>query len=506
MSTVTSPDTGVSRPTAGDLVAGISVAVVLIPQSLAYAEIAGVPPYVGLFAAAIPPIAAAFFASSRYLQTGPVAMTALLTFGALQPRGVDVASAEWIQLAALLAVLVGVVRLGLGLMKGGVIAYLLSQPVLKGFTSGAAILIMASQIPTALGTTRGNDNILVEAIGAVTSPSRWDWGAVILSLVVMATILGGRRIHSLFPAVPITIVLGIIVANATDYTAPLVGDIPASFPPISLDLPWGEVPSLLIPALVVALVGFAEPASIARMFASADREPWSANRELVSQGVANLASGISGGFPIGGSFSRTSIARIAGAHTRWSGAIVGLLVLAFLPIAGVLGDLPRAVLAGIIIAAVVKLIRPDELWPVFKLTPPQGIIGAVTFVATLVLSPRIDLGVLIGIVLAVLVHLWRELTVPVSIEVTGSTMRVKPSGVIFFGSAQSFDDAVTDAIARHSEVNHVIIDLEGVGRLDFTAAMTLTDLADHLRSGGCSVELANVGPVAKRIVDKVWEE
>ncbi len=433
-------------------------------------------------------------------------MTALLTFGALQPRGVQVASEEWIQLAAVLAVLVGVVRLALGIGRGGVIAYLLSQPVLKGFTSAAAILIMASQIPTALGTTRGERNILLEAIDALTSPDRWDWGAVTLSVIVIAIILTGRRIHSLFPAVPLTIVIGIIVARATGYSASLVGEIPATFPPVSLDLPWAEVPSLVVPALVVALVGFAEPASIARMFASADREPWSANRELVSQGVANLASGISGGFPIGGSFSRTSIARIAGGHTRWSGAIVGVLVLAFLPIAGILSDLPRAVLAGIIIAAVVKLIRPDELWDVFRLTPPQGVVGAITFVATLALSPRIDLGVLIGIVLAILVHLWRELTLPISIVTEGSTMRVRPSGVIFFGSAQTFDDAVTDAVAERPEVDRVVIDLEGVGRLDFTAAMSLVDLAAHLRSGGCSVELVNVNPVARRIVDKVWTE
>ena len=494
------------RPTAGDLVAGVSVAVVLIPQSLAYAELAGMPPYTGLFAAAIPPIVAAFFASSRYLQTGPVAMTALLTFGALRPLGLMPESNDWLKAAALLAILVGAIRVLLGLARGGVIAFLLSQPVLKGFTSAAAILIVGSQVPTALGTQAGEDGILWGALSALADPSGWDLGAVALSLAGIALVSIGPKIHPLFPAVPIILIAGLIISKATSYAAALVGDIPAGFPPFSLDLPWHDVPVLLVPALVVALVVFAEPASIARTFAAADRERWSADRELLSQGVANLASGISGGFPIGGSFSRTSIARISGAHSRWAGAVVGILVLAFLPVAGVLSDLPRAVLASIIIAAVAKLIRPDELWHVWRATPPQGVVGIITFGATLALSPRIDLGILLGVGLAILVHLWRELNVTIHTAYDGSTLRVRLTGVVFFASAQQVNDRLVDIVADHPEVDRVIIDLEGVGRLDYTAARTLKGMSDDLSDGGCAVELVNVNPAAQRIVSKVWSD
>ncbi len=286
----------------------------------------------------------------------------------------------------------------------------------------------------------------------------------------------------------------------------MVGEIPATFPPLSLNLPWADVPALLVPAVVVALVGFAEPASIARTFAAADRERWSADRELISQGVANLASGISGGFPLGGSFSRTSIAKMSGGRTQWAGAVVGVLVLAFLPISGILADLPRAVLAAIIIAAVAKLIRPDELWHIWRVTPPQGIVGGLTFVATLLLSPRIDLGVMLGIAAAILVHLWRELRVPIGTTYDGTTLTVKLTGVLFFGSAQDVDDRLVQIIADHPDVTKVVLDLAEVGRLDYTAARTLEAMVEHVTSAHCEVELVNVNPATRRIVTKVWDD
>lgn len=496
----------VQRPAAGDLIAGISVAVILIPQSLAYAELAGVPPYVGLFSAGIPLIAAAFFASSRYLQTGPVAVTGLLTLSGLTPLGLTPASDAWVKAAALLAILVGIIRLTLGLARGGVIAFLLSQPVLKGFTSAAAILIVASQIPTALGATRGDGQLIVEAVLAIGNPSQWDYGAVAVSLVGIFLVAVGPRIHPLFPAVPLVLIGGLIVVKTTAYGAALVGEIPGAFPPISLDLPWGQVGALILPALVVALVGFAEPSSIARTFAAADREGWSADRELVAQGVANIASGISGGIPIGGSFSRTSIAKISGGRTPWTGAVVGVLILAFLPVAGILGDLPKSALAAIIIAAVSTLIRPRELWHIWRVTPPQGVVGVATFLACLALSPRIDVGVLLGIALAVMVHLWRELRVPIDTSYSGSTLTVRLNGVLFFGSAQDVDDRLIRAIADHPDVDRVVIDLESVGRLDYTAARTLQAMTEHLESGDCRVELVNVNPAVERIVARVWGE
>ena len=283
----------------GDVLAGISVALVLIPQSLAYADIAGMPPVRGLYAAALVPIAAALFASSPYLQTGPVAITALLTFGALSSIA-DEGTANYIGLALLLAVVVGVVRILIGLFRWGVIAYLLSQPMLMGFVPAAAILIVAVQIPAALGVAEDGDGVLSDAASALTDLGAWSVEAILMAAAVLGLILYGRRIHRLFPAVLIAVIGGIVFSETSGYTGPTVGEIPSGLPPISVDLPWGQLHELLLAGVVIALVGFVEAASIARTYATEERRAWSSDREFVSQGVANVVSGFSGGFPVGG--------------------------------------------------------------------------------------------------------------------------------------------------------------------------------------------------------------
>lgn len=495
-----------ARPSLRDVVAGVSVAFILVPQALAYADLAGLPPYIGLFAGAVPPIVAAVFASSRYLQTGPTAMTALLTFSALGSLGIEPRSSRWVELAALLAIMVGIIRLALGLARGAVIAYLLSQPVMIGFTSAAAILILSSQLPTALGVAKEGDGILPNLVEALSHPGSWSTEAVILSLVAIAVVIGGRRIHALFPGVLVALLAGVIVGAAGWYSGDALGTVPTGLPPFSLDLPWDGTLTLLVPAFVVALVGFAEPTAIARTFAAADRDRWDANRELVSQGVANLAAGLSGGFPVGGSFARTSVNRLAGARTRWSGAVTGIVVLAFLPVASLLEPLPRAVLAAIVIAAVWKLIRLDELVRIWKKSRPQAAVGVLTFVATIALSPRIDLGVLIGIGAAVLVHLWRELRIRVTVELEGTDLVVRLHGVLFFASAPDLEDRLLEGIAGHEDIRRVVLDLSRLGRIDYTGAVALKDLVEDVRNGGLRVELTGAPPQARAMLSRVWGE
>ena len=488
----------------GDVIAGISVALVLIPQSLAYAELAGLPAYYGLYAAALPPVAAAFLASSRYLQTGPVAMTALLTFGALSAFA-EPFSPEWIDLAALLALVVGVARIGLGLVRGGVIAYFMSQPVLVGFTTGAAILIVSSQLPTALGVTAEGDRILSRLWWTITNPETWELTAFVLSAVTVALIVFGRKIHRLFPGVLVAVVIGIAYSALTDYAGLRVGDVEIGLPVSPLEHTWGRLWSLIVPGVVIALVGFAEPASIARIYAAQDRERWSPNRELISQGVANLAAGLSGGFPVGGSFSRTSINRLAGGKTRWSGAVTGLAVLAFLPVAGVMSDLPRAVLGAIVIAAVARLIEVGRLLRFWRLSPAQALVAWTTFGATLVLSPRIDLAVLLGIGIGITVHLWRELRVPVGSSYHEGTLTLRPQGVVFFGSSPDVEEAMLDTLAEYSDATRVVFDLSAVGRIDLTGALALKALVEDARQAGLDARLDSIPPHARRVLTAVWD-
>ena len=492
------------RITRGDVIAGISVALVLIPQSLAYAELAGLPAYYGLYAAALPPLAAAFFASSRYLQTGPVAMTSLLTFGALSAFA-EPFSEEWIKLSALLALVVGGTRLALGLVRGGVIAYFMSQAVLVGFTTAAAILIVSSQLPTALGVVAEGETILARLWWTVTHAGHWEVAAIVLSTVTVLLVAGGRRVHRLFPGVLIAVLVGIVYGTVGEYGGLQVGAVDLSLPDSPFSLPWADVWALLVPGAVIALVGFAEPASIARIFAAQDRERWSPNRELISQGVANVASGLSGGFPVGGSFSRSSINRLVGGDTRWSGAVTGAAVLVFLPLAGVMSDLPRAVLGAIVIAAVARLIDIPRLLRFWRLSPAQALVAWITFAATLILAPRIDIAVVLGIGLGITVHLWRELRAPVGSAYADGVLTVRPEGVIFFGSSPDVAEAMTDLLAQHPDADRVVFDLSAVGRIDLTGALALKTLVDDARLAGLEAEIGGVPDHAERVLRAVWE-
>ena len=394
------PSAPPNRPVPADLLAGLSVAMVLVPQSMAYAELAGLPPHLGLFASALPPILAAFFASSPYLQTGPVALTSLQTFGA-QAGLAEVGTANYEAQAALLALLVGVTRLVLGLLRLGVVTYLMRDPVVTGFTSAAAILILASQLPKAFGVVAPEGGVLWRAGWSLGHPDRWEAAALGIAVVTVLLVLAGRRvIHRLFPGALVAVGGGILVSRLADYGGPVVGDVPTGLPNLSLDLPWGSTGSLLVGGILIALVGYAEPASIARVFADAEGQKWSASREFVSQGVANVVAAFSGSFPVGGSFSRSSLHRLAGARTRWSGLVTGVTVLVFLPFSDVLAPLPRATLGGVVIAAVVGLVRPAELVGMVRRSTSDALVAWVTFAATLALAPQVEQGVLVGILLS----------------------------------------------------------------------------------------------------------
>lgn len=491
----------VPRPSKRDIVAGVSVALVLLPQSIAYAVLAGMPPAAGLAAAVVATTAAAPFVSSPYLQTGPVAITALLTFGALASLARP-GDPEYIALAALLALLVGAVRLVIGASSTGVIAYLMSQPVLAGFMPAAAIVISESQLPAVLGVDvdgRGPSAILP----ALVDVGAWDLHAVglaVLSAVVMVTT---RRLHPLFPSVLAAVLVGLVAAIATGFDGALIGEIPAAVPTITLDLPWSQAPHLLVGAVVIALVGFAEASAISRTFARETRTRWNADREFVSQGVANLATGLVGAFPVGGSFSRSAVARSAGARTAWSGAISGVVVLGAMPFVGVVERLPSAVLAAIIIAAVAKLADPRELWGLRTLSRQQFSIGAITFVLSLALAPQIQYGVLIGVVLSVGAHLRRELSVATPSWLEGDTLHVRPLGVLFFGSGHRLNEQVDDLIAEHQEVTRVVLHMDRLGRVDVTGAMELQHVLDDVHEQGLAISIVDLTPTGKSIVGRV---
>lgn len=470
-----------------DVVAGVSVAMVLVPQSLAYASLAGVPSYVGLFASALPLIAFSLFASSPYLQTGPTAMSALLTFGVLSSFDAEVETTEYVALAALLAFMVAVVRLIVGLVRLGKLAYLISEPVMAGFTSGAGIVIVASQLHRVLGVEPDEDGVIGRAWAAISGIGDWSIEAMIIAWVTLVLMMARRRLHALFPGVLIAVIGALIYSRAGGYDSPVVSDVPEGLPALGLDLPWGEVGAMMVGALIIGLIGFAEPSALARTFATADGDTWDANREFGASGFANLISSVSGALPVGGSFSRSSLNRFAGATTRWSGGITGVAVLAFLPFAGLLDGLPQAALGAIVTGAVVSLVQPRKLLEAFRRDRLQGLIAVITVASTILFTPRVERALLVGLALTFLYHFARRFRVDSSGH--DSAVTIRPNGLIWLGTAGSLTNHLCAAADHDLTAGTVILDLSATPFVDADTAESVGALAEHVRRTGRILEV-----------------
>lgn len=490
-----------TRPVPGDLVAGLSVAMVLIPQSVAYAVLAGMRPAQGLVVGGVATIAAAPFVSSPWLQTGPVAITSLLTFGALSAMATP-GTEEYILLGAILALLVGAVRLLVGLSGAGAMAYMMSRPVLAGFTPGAAIVISATQLPAALGVS-GEGSVMRRAWDALASIGSWDAASLMLAIASIVIVMVARRLPGFVPGVLIAAVVGLAYSHLAGFDGAVVGSLPSVVPTLTLELPWSSVPSLLVPAGVIGLVGFAEASAIARTFATETRTIWDADQEFVSQGVANLAAGLFGGFPAGGSFSRSAVNRAAGAKTAWSGAVTGVVTLGFLPFASVLERLPMAVLAGIIMGAILPLADVRPLLRLRHYSRQQFAVAGGTFLLTLALAPRIQWAVVVGIGAAVIAHLRREATIGANTWTEADRLHLRPHGVLYFGSANVLEAQLMGLLKDHPEASSLVVHFDRLGRVDVTGALVIRDLCERAARAGLDTTLTDFTPASRRIIRRV---
>lgn len=387
-----------------DIMAGLTVTLLVIPQAMAYAVLAGLPAHYGLLAAGLPSLVASFFTGSATLQTGPTALTSLLTFGALSTLAAP-GSADYVELAALLALIVGIIRLGIGLARRGGISRVMSPAVVQGFASAAGILIFSSQLPAVLGTLPREQGVLSRAWASITTPSGWHPEAIAIALGTIGLIVFGRRIHRTFPGVLVAALLASVYSVVSDYPESLVvGEVPRASLALSLDLPWATTPALLVAGLVIALVGFAEVVVVSETVKTGPEQSWDPNREFVSQGTANLAAALVSAFPVGGSFSRSTLSRLAGAQTPRAGMVTGIAVLLFLPFSGLLSTLPQAVLGAIVIAAILSLLDPRPFHHLWKTQRSDGVVAVATFAFTLLSTPHVERGVVFGVALAACVR------------------------------------------------------------------------------------------------------
>lgn len=515
------------RPTSAalrkDAWAGLSVGLILIPQSLAYATLAGMPPETGLYAALLPAVFGILWGSSPLLAVGPVALTSLLTFASLQPLA-SASGPHWVQLAIWLAIYAGILQCLLGAFKLGAITNFVSYPVISGFINAAALIIIFSQLPVLLGLpTQWDAGWLSRAgAGVYGNPERLAASAGFGLGSVLVLVLQ-KRFAPRLPGILLVCVVGIAISvliGFEHYPADIVGMVPRGLPSISLPpaMDLAQHRALLPMAIVVALISFTEAMSSCRILSRNSTARWDVDQELIGQGLAKIASGLSGAFPVSGSFSRSALNAYVGATSGWSALFASACIVAFLMWATqLLYYLPRAVLAAVIIVPVVSLLDLGVFRKIFRLSRVDGAVAGLTFVVTLVSVPYLYWGVFAGFAVSLTCYLYRR-SRPRVIEVAphpDGTLRdrqiyglqpiaphvlaVRMDAAIAYITAPVLERFVMDRIARAPALTAVLLCLSSANDIDVTGVEMLKQM--HVNLGGKGIRLHLSG--VKRQVDDV---
>ncbi len=397
-----------------DAVAGLVGAFIVLPQALAFATLAGLPPEHGLYAAIVPTIVAALFGSSLHTVTGPTNALSLMTIAALAPLALP-GSAEYVRLAATLAVLTGACMLVLGALRLGLLVNFISQPVIVGFTAGAGMLILLSQVGPLTGAPVPARASLPEVLrSAFAHPAQWRPAVLVVSVVTVVVGLSVRRWRPRWPSVVVAMLAGTAIAHALRYVygaqaagIPMLAPVPRSLPPFALPhLGIEGMRELTGVAVAVAIVSLTQSVSIARALALRTGQRIDGNQEFTGQGLANVAAGFFSGFPVGASANRSGPNLDAGAVTPLSavfaGAFLAVIVLLFAPW---VAWLPQPAVAGVLLLAALSLIDVERIRATLRISRPEGIVLLTTFVATLLM--RLEVAVLIGTAMSLVVYLSR---------------------------------------------------------------------------------------------------
>ncbi len=516
----------------GDLIAGLIVSIMLVPQGMAYAMLAGLPPQVGLYASVLPLILYALFGSSRTLAVGPVAMVSLMTASALSElSGTNAQLAG----ALILALASGLMLLVMGVARLGFLANFLSHPVISGFTSAAALVIGFSQLKHLLGMEIPRSHLISDLVGYVIAEAESaNLVTIGLSAGMVALLLFWRgplgtllQRAGVSPAItgPLTKTgpLAAVIAGAglvwllrLDESAgvKIVGDIPTGLPALG----WPEVDlamarDLLPAAALIALVGFVESVSVAKSLASKRRQKIDADQELRALGVANIGAAFSGGYPVTGGFSRSVVNFTTGANTGLAAIVTAILIaltLAFLT--PLFHFLPKAALAAIIVVAVSALVDIRSLLRTWRYNWLDGLSQAATFAAVLALG--IEIGIMAGAALAVLFYLWRTSRPHMAIvgrvgtsehfrnikrhdvETLPHILALRVDENLYFANTRYLEDRILAAVADQPRVRHLVLICSAVNFIDASALETLENIVDALAEAGVTVHLAEVkGPV-----------
>ena len=521
---------------AQDGLAALIVTLMLIPQSLAYAMLAGLPPVTGLYASILPLLAYALFGTSRTLAVGPVAVVSLMTAATLTPLFPS-GSAEYLGAAMLLALLSGLLLTTMAMLRLGFIANFLSHPVVSGFISASGILIAVGQLKHLLGVSASGENLphllpqLFAALPAAHGPTlligtlslAWLWWArTRLKPLLQRLGLSPQLASNLAKAGP---VLAIIVAIAAVALLQLeqagvkvVGVVPQGLPGLTLPtLDFDLAVQLLPAALLISLVGFVESVSVGQTLAAKRRQRIQPDSELLGLGAANISAAFSGGFPVTGGFARSVVNYDAGAQTPMAGVFtalgIGVSVMLLTPL---LHDLPQAVLAATIIVAVLSLVDLKSLRHTWRYSRQDGAAQIATLLGVLLVG--VEAGILLGVGLSLLLFLWRTSQPHIAVvgQVPGSehfrnverfaviespsvlSLRVDES--LYFPNARYLEERIGELIASRPQVRHLVLMCSGVNLIDASALDSLQTIAERLHAAGVQLHLSEVkGPVMDQL-------
>lgn len=505
----------------GDVIAGLTVALVMIPQSLAYAKLAGLPPQVGLYAALLPAVVAALFGSCGQLSTGPVALSGLLVGASILPlAGGDPARA--LALALLLALLSGLIQLALGVLRLGWLLNLLSVPVLMGFVNAAALIICLTQIPPLFGVSMAQTGPLVLDFAHLLIDGRMlHVPSAAFGLGALAALVLFKRLAPRVPSVPL------VVASATALSAWLgfeanggevIGHIPQSLPALSLPPLQPDLAMTLMPAaFVVAMVSFMEAASSAKLISGRTRQAWDQDQELIGQGLGKIAAAFTSGMPVSASFSRSALNYASNARTGLSSVVTaGLILLTLLYLTPLLWHLPKPALAAVILQAVGGLLDLKVLRRAWRTNRDDGAGAAVTFAATLAFAPNIQNGIFTGLILTLALMVYRGMRPRVALlglHADGSYRDLQRFGlphphpqlvVLRFDSALSFvtaapfEDGMLRAARAQPDVRIVLVSAAGINDIDATGLYTLAGLMERFHAQGQSIAFCGL---KKQVID-----
>ncbi len=489
-----------------DIIAGATVALVLIPQSMAYAQLAGLPPHIGLYASFLVPIVAAIFGSSRQLQNGPVAIISLMTAAALATLNLSVE--EYIIHAAILALMVGAFQLILGFLRLGILVDFLSHPVVIGFTNAAAIVIGSLQIGKLFGIPMDSSQNLFDTFAEFLRqvPTDTHFVTLIMGGLSLFLLIFFRTQFPKLPGILITVLITIVTSWLLGYEdrgGAVVGMVEPGLPPIVIPVSENlQFSALVMPAMIIALLSFVEAFSIAKAVASKTRQRISADQEMVGKGLANIVAGFTQGYAVSGSFSRTAVAFDAGAKTGFAAIVTGIIVgITLLFLTPLLYHLPLATLAAIIIVAVYGMIKFEPFRHAWKVNPHDGFIALVVFLATLAFAPHLENGIFIGVALSVGFYLYRTMKphfAELSKDKEGEFRDAKMFGMetsetfaifrfdgdLYFANAGYLEKRLLNAIADKPKLKAIVLDLEAVDQIDSTGEEMLSHMAEGLHELG----------------------